>query len=179
VSPRAGLWLALLLPLSAAADAPSEETLLGCRRIEAAEQRLACYDRVVDRVSGTLAPEAASTEPQAASSPAPASEAPADERPLRERLFGRSKSESERTLRKSYGLEETPGEISAAVTEARRGPDKLWTIALDNGQTWRQTEAVTFSFRVGDSVEIEAGLAGSYYLRRNGAGRTIRVKRIQ
>jgi hypothetical protein len=28
-------------------------------------------------------------------------------------------------------------------------------------------------------VQIEAGLAGSYYLRRNGSGRTIRVKRIQ
>ena len=52
-------------------------------------------------------------------------------------------------------------------------------ITLENGQIWRQAEYTSFALRTGDSVEIEAGLAGSYYLRRNAKGRSIRVKRVR
>jgi len=192
VSPRAGLRLALLVPLSVATVAAAEETLLGCSKIGAADERLACYDRVVDAVRGELAPEAPppglkassaaaprADEPRAEDPPAedPRSEA-SEDRTLRERMFGRSESEGARALRKTYGLE-TPDEINATVSEAKRGGDHLLLLTLDNGQVWKQAETVRFSAHTGDTVQIEAGLAGAYYLRRNGKGRTIRVKRIQ
>jgi hypothetical protein len=169
----------------------ADETLLGCRKLGADAERLACYDRVVDRVRAEMTPEdsplapvasSAATPPPALradelSEEAPSAEAPED-RTLRERLFGRSESEGARALRKTYGLE-TPDEISATVSEAMRGGDHLLRITLDNGQVWRQAETVKFSMRAGDTVQIEAGVAGAYYLRRNGNGRTIRVKRVQ
>jgi hypothetical protein len=65
------------------------------------------------------------------------------------------------------------------VASSERGGDRLLLIALENGQVWRQAEYTSFALRSGDSVEIEAGLAGSYYLRRNGKGRSIRVKRVR
>lgn len=173
-SPRAGAWLALLLPLSAAASASAEETLLGCRAIDDAGARLACYDRVVDRVSAKVAPVAPPTEPRASS---PASGA-ADERPRRERTFGRSPQATARELEESYGIE-TADELTAQVTAVRRGPDRLYVITLENGQVWRQAEAASFVIRAGDSAEIEAGALGAYYLRRNGKGRAIRVKRVE
>lgn len=175
MSPRAGRWLALLVPLSAIAAAAGEETLLGCRAIEAAEDRLACYDRVVDRVRGeAVAPEAPKAAPQASSSRA----APAEDRSLRERWFGTKPAESERTLRETYGVE-APKQIAAKVASAQRGPDQLLAIRLDNGQVWKQAEMRTFLLEAGDSVEIEAGAFGSYYLRREGRGVAIRVKRIR
>jgi hypothetical protein len=182
MSPRAGLRLALLLSLSATPSAAEDETLLGCRAIEGSEERLACYDRVVDRVNREIAPGVPATEPRVSSSERPAAEPPSSEAPedrtLRERLFGRSASESATALRRTYGIE-TPNEIASKVADAKRMGDKTYQIALENGQVWRQVEAVHFVVKSGDTVEIEAGLAGSYYLRRNGAGRTIRVKRIQ
>lgn len=182
MSPRTGPWLALLVSFSATLSAAEEETLLGCRAIEDAAERLACYDRVVDRVNREIAPGAPATEPRVSSSGAapadgPASEAPED-RTLRERLFGRSSSESANALRRTYGID-TPKQIAATVAEAKRMGDKTYQFSLDNGQVWRQVEVVHFVLKAGDQVEIEAGLAGSYYLRRNGAGRTIRVKRIR
>ncbi len=182
MSPRAGLWLALLVSLSATPSAAEDETLLGCRAIEDSGERLACYDRVVDRVNREIAPGAPATEPRVSSSERPASESPSSEAPedrtLRERLFGRSASESATALRRTYGIE-TPDEIAARVSDAKRMGDKTYQFSLDNGQVWRQVEVVHFVLKAGDQVEIEAGLAGSYYLRRNGAGRTIRVKRIR
>jgi hypothetical protein len=178
VSPRAGLRLALLVPLSVAGAAVAEESLLGCRRIDAAAERLACYDRVVDRARDELAPEAPPPEPQVSSVPAPRAEEAPEDRTLRERLFGRSESEGAQALRKTYGLD-TPNEISASVSAAKLGGDRLLLITLANGQVWKQAETVSFSLHAGDTVEIEAGLAGAYYLRRNGKGRSIRVKRIR
>lgn len=182
MSPRAGLWLALLVSLSATPSAAEEETLLGCRAIEGSGKRLACYDRVVDRVNREIAPGAPATEPRVSSSEAPSADAPSSEAPedrtLRERLFGRSASESANALRRTYGIE-TPDEIAAQVTDAKRMGDKTYQVSLDNGQVWRQVEVVHFVLKAGDRVEIEAGLAGSFYLRRNGAGRTIRVKRVR
>ncbi len=174
LSPRAGLWLALLVPLSVAVQASAEDTLLGCRKLDAAEARLACYDRVVDRAREDITPGAPEAAPRASS----LEPTTADEQSLRERLFGRPPAESARALRKSYGVE-APQEIASKVAAAERGGDRMLQITLENGQIWRQVEYTSFALRTGDSVEIEAGLAGSYYLRRNAKGRSIRVKRVR
>ncbi len=174
MSLRAGLWLALLVPLSVAAGAAAEDTLLGCRKVDAPEQRLACYDRVVDRARLEITPGAPEGEPRASSSE-PTEQ---DDQSLRERLFGRPPAESARALHKTYGVE-APQEIASNVTAAELGADRQLVITLENGQVWRQAEYTFFPLHAGDSVGIKAGLAGSYHLRRNGRGRTIRVKRIR
>ncbi len=168
------MWLALLLPLSVAASAAAEENLLGCRKLEAPEARLACYDRVVDRAQAQITPGAPEGEPRASS----LEPTERDEKSVRERLFGRPAAESAQALRQSYGVE-APREIASKVSATERAGDRKLVITLENGQVWRQAETASFALRSGDSVEIEAGLAGAYYLRRNGAGRTIRVKRVR
>jgi hypothetical protein len=172
MSPRAGAWLALLLPLSAASAVAAEETLVGCRAIAEGGARLACYDRVVDRVVAEEA-QAAPVKP----SVAPPNEAAEGER-QRERMFGRSPAAKVRTLERSYGIE-TPDRLTARVAGVTRSADRLVVITLENGQVWRQSESGSFVIGVGDSAEIEAGALGAYYLRRDGKGRAIRVKRVQ
>ena len=172
MSPRAGLWLALLIPFSAASE--PEETLLGCRANESAEERLACYDRVVDRARETITPGTLSGVPRASSSAPPE----AEDAGLQEGLFGRPPAASAEAFRKSYGVE-TARQISSAVSAVQRGGDRLLQITLENEQVWRQVDLESFRVRAGDSIEIKAGALGAYYLRREGKGRTIRVKRVR
>ena len=181
MKPRAGWWLGLLIPLSASAD----ETLLGCRSIEVESERLACYDRVVDRVKSEMTPEEPVTAGPRASSfegaeplrGLPASD-PHVERSWRERWFGRSESADERTLRERYGAADEQ-RLVANVATAQRSGDRTWIVTLENGQVWRQTELSSFLVRPGDPVEIEAGALDAYYMRRVGRGKQIRVKRIR
>jgi hypothetical protein len=172
MSPRAGAWLALLLPLSAASAVAAEETLVGCRRIDDAGARLACYDRVVDRVAA----EEAQAAPVKASLALPTEAV--DGEPQRERMFGRSSAAKARALERNYGIA-TPDRLTARVTGVTRSADRLVVITLENGQVWRQSESGSFLIGAGDSAEIEAGALGAYYLRRDGKGRAIRVKRVQ
>jgi hypothetical protein len=175
---REGAWLLLLLPLSAAGESP--ETLLTCRKIESATERLACYDRVVDRATTELTPEAAPLPPRASSSPAGATaEAESDRAALRERGFGRSTEREDRVLREAYGAEEPPSEITADVVGVRRTGDQTVEFTLRNGQVWRQREAEAFALRAGDRVVIETGVFGGYYARRDGGGRRTSVKRVR
>ncbi|HEU4431041.1 MAG TPA: hypothetical protein VFT98_19940, partial [Myxococcota bacterium] len=97
---------------------------------------------------------------------------------LRERLFGRTATESAGALRKTFGLE-TPGSISTKAASVSRTAERLVEVTLENGQVWRQEDAVNFSVRVGDTIEIEEGALGAYYLMRNGQGRRIRVTRVR
>jgi len=172
---RAGRWLLLLVPLSAAAHAADDETLLYCRKIDAANERVACYDRVVDRTRETITPEAPAAAPRAAASEAPSADPDAT---LREQLFGRSAVESAKALRKTYGAE-APGQISSRAGEVRRTPQRLLELTLENGQVWRQEDYGSFPVRPGDVIDIKAGALGSYYLQRNKRGRTIRVARVR
>jgi hypothetical protein len=176
-APRAGLWLALLVPLSAAADEVPPETLLGCRAIADGAERLACYDRVVDRARTVLkadapgVPRSSSPEHAAASQGEPA--APG------EGAFGRAPGQQDRALRETLGAPEAPDSIESIVTAVTRGGDRRLTIVLDNGQTWKQEEFAAFALGVGDPVEIHARLLGAYYLRKGGKGREIRVERLR
>ncbi len=175
MKPRAGWWLALLIPLSAAAHAADDETLLSCRKIEAADARLACYDRVVDRAREEITPEAPAEAPRASSSEEPADD---PDTTLRERLFGRPAEESAQALRRTYGAE-PPREISSKATAVSQTGSRLLEVTLENGQVWRQEDYGDFIVKAGDAIEIKAGALGSYYLQRNGKGRTIRVQRIR
>jgi hypothetical protein len=166
----------LLAPLSAAAEGASQETLFGCRKIEAAAERLACYDRVVDLTRRDIEPAAPEGAPWA-SSLAQAPEDDAD-RTLRERLFGRSAGENAAALRRTFGVE-APTRIESKAAAVARTADRRVEVTLENGQVWQQEEMRPFSLRAGDPVEIDTGALGAYYLRRNGKGREIRVRRVR
>jgi hypothetical protein len=51
-------------------------------------------------------------------------------------------------------------------------------ITLDNGQVWAQVPTGTrFSLRVGDTVTITPGALGSFLLRKDSGGGSVRVRR--
>jgi hypothetical protein len=87
-------------------------------------------------------------------------------------------SERARDIVESFGSE-APEELASKITAAQLTADRRYVISLENGQVWRQEEAVSFRIRAGDTAEIKAGALGAYYLRRNGKGRAVRVTRVE
>ena len=181
---------------AAAQSLPAD--LLACRDIVAADERLVCYDRAVDRrvdhtgdAPGSTAGEPGASVPPAATSPAsaqaaaPASAPPAsvaDRRsetaplPTPEELFGRDSTEIQRRVDQATGREELQKITGVVVELIEIAPDRI-AVKLDNGQIWRQTVPDRFFLREGHEVEIRRATLGSYLMNRAGSSRSIRVER--
>lgn len=128
-----------------------DQALLECRSVKNDIQRLACYDRLADRLAA--APEQ------------PARTAPKAAPPSPEQSFG---------LRP-----EGPSEIWATIDEIRTGRRGARTFVLDNGQVWQEKILERgLQVREGDEISIRQGAFGSY--RLHGAGnRHTRVERVE
>lgn len=100
--------------------------------------------------------------------------------------FGRSYAESS-----ADGSEETFGRTRSSkgdrenevklliqkVGSALVDPYDHFIITLENGQVWRQVEG-RLKIKTGDTVSIEKTAAGGFFLKLNGEGRRVRVRRV-
>jgi hypothetical protein len=70
--------------------------------------------------------------------------------------------------------------VTFKVVRATQANDGSWTMELDSGAVWRQTDQEGLSRRPkpGSSVEIRNAALGSYFMNVDGQ-RAIRVKRVQ
>lgn len=62
--------------------------------------------------------------------------------------------------------------INATAKNAYRGREGEWIVELDDGATWRQSEAQELGRRPhpGSKVEITKGMLGSYFMTIDGQG---------
>lgn len=72
-------------------------------------------------------------------------------------------------------------ELTVKITEARKLSNKRVRFYLENGQVWEQTDSayVYLPKNEENTVNIKSGSLGSFKLRVNGKGRTIRVRRLK
>jgi hypothetical protein len=75
--------------------------------------------------------------------------------------------------------EEAPDSITAAISSIEGGAYGKSVVTLDNGQIWRQTDSSHVSWKAGESVLLERGVFGSFFMKQAGGGRGIRVKRVK
>jgi hypothetical protein len=168
-------FLAMTIGLAAASPA-SAESLQGqlgrCVRITGLLQRLACYDGVV-KDAGITAPASARPTPASpyasvqAAVPAPVSAASS---------FG-----SESLPRARMPPSGSARAITADVASLTFDGTGHFTVALDNGQVWRQLSgdmSILHQTQV-SSVHIARSVFGSYDLSLPGLHATYRVVRIQ
>lgn len=162
--------LAMFFPILAAVPAHADDLnaqLAHCMTINGAVERLSCYDRVA-RGAMSAAPQA-----QAAQSPAPQArvEPPAD--PARD--FGKERLPSAAPPQNDR--------FTAEITDFQKDARDRFTVALQNGQVWRQAGGDTGSaqFRKGSThqVTISRGALGSYDLRFNDRNATFKVLRVR
>ena len=141
--------LLLLAPSVLAAN----EALTECRQIEEIEERVACYDEVVDSLY-----------------------AKPDAVPDAESLFGTNDAEAKRIVEETLEIEQI-NQIEANVADVRMSSTGKLTVALDNGQVWRQLDSKPLRLESGDGVIIRKASLGSFLLEKKSGSRSIRVKR--
>ncbi|MBY6210997.1 hypothetical protein KUV95_05500 [Microbulbifer agarilyticus] len=76
-------------------------------------------------------------------------------------------------------IEEAPESITAVISSAQKGAYSKYTFTLDNGQVWRQIDSGRAIWRGGEHVTLERGAMGSFFMRKTGGGRSLRVKRVK
>ncbi len=157
---------------------------LDCDRLIAPEARLACLERLseavnhcsqqqdkldrllcFDRLTVTESNHKAHTDLASSDPIQPASPASTPTQP-------------------EFGLEHKANEqtqdlMTAQVSAIQTDPYGKWTLTLDNGQRWRQTESKRLRIKVGEPVIIRKGALGSFSLSRADSNSSTKVKRIQ
>jgi hypothetical protein len=157
----------LLIPLLVTSHPgmAAEESLFECRQIKDSEERVLCYDKIVDALtSPPLSATTADSREQAA-------------KPDAQSLFGKDAAETSRIVEKTLAIEKLD-QIQARVTGLKRSVDKKFTITLDNGQTWRQIDNQPIPLRNEDKIIIREATLGSYLMEKQSGSGSIRVKRL-
>lgn len=125
--------------------------LLGCRGVEDASQRLACYDRQSGVLSGAIASRDIVVIDKVRASAAKRS------------LFGFSVPNFGGLFgRGSDDIKQIEGTIAGVSHNAEGG----WVVKLADGSVWSQVDDATLGLppRRGDKVVVKRGLMGSFYL---------------
>lgn len=146
---------------------PIEQQLLACDAVADLSKRLVCFDSVVDSlrldqaespvvVEEGLATAGVAVVPEIATatvSEAPAVAAVAD--PGEKDLSG-----------------------TAAIVRVWQNLDGRFSVELDNGQVWRETEGSRVGMpKAGSTVEVSTAALGSYQMKIDGIARKARVRR--
>ncbi len=164
----AGLTLAspvVIVSQAAAADAAQSklQTLLDCRSIAAATERLACFDRSVDALQSATAKRDIVVVDRDVI------------RKTRRSLFGFSLpsgpifGDGGSSNGKAAAPSEEEREINATIRSARLAADGFWVVVLDDGAVWHQTDGtLALSPKAGNTVVIRRAALGSYYMRVGG-----------
>jgi hypothetical protein len=171
---RLAVIAGLIATPSVMADEAFVSLALECRSVESAEERLACYDEVVDGRNARSVPVAAATAATAA-----AATAPTDSPPAAAATAAANEAED------SFGLPPMADEdgqidrIEAIVVKVSTSASRKMTLELDNGQTWRQTTSSSLRVSEGDEVVIKRRSFGSHSLSTKGTSRSMKVKRVK
>lgn len=159
----------LVQPGPAAAARPAEagtpaqvQRLMGCRTIAAADQRLACYDRETAAMSQAITNKDLFMVDKEKARAAGRS------------LFGFSIP----NFGGLFGNNDQISQIDGTIRSAGRNADGGWTITLNDGSVWSQTDDWPgFEARPGQKVIVKRGTLGSFWLS-SPAKNGIKVKRV-
>jgi hypothetical protein len=177
------------LPAIAAAQSSPPDPLDACAKLTDATARLACFDHEMQRRHATTPPTPAATSTPAATgrpaatttptvTPTPATAA-ANQQHADENI-GLEGTQLHKKL-KEQGVEPNPEPVKPIVSTIARllpRPDNEYAFELDNGQTWEQAESKTLNVNPHDTVTIQPGVLGAFFMTTQRHQR-VRVHRIR
>jgi hypothetical protein len=172
-STQKGAFMAAGLVLAAAGGAQAASTdagraavlqaVVNCRAVSDTAARLACYDAAAARL---------------------------DEAEAKGEVVVMDREQTRQARREAFGFtlpslaifergdSEKMDRVTFKVARATEANDGTWTIELDAGAVWRQTDTERLSRRPkpGSTVEVRSASMGSYFMNVDGQ-RAIRVRR--
>ncbi len=146
---------------------PIEQQLLACDAVADLSKRLVCFDSVVDNlrldkaespvaVEEGLATAGVAVAPEIAA--VTVSEAPA---------VTADEDSGEKDLN-----------VTAVIVRVWQNLDGRFSVELDNGQVWRETEGSRVGMpKAGSAVEVSTAALGSHQMKIDGIARKARVRR--
>ncbi len=173
-----------------------EAELLQCRGIGSIEERVVCYDRIVDSIApAENVPSGNQTETiteqseppihQPETIPVPAKPAPASQTPARtqaitpEELFGQSSQQVNALVQEKLELESID-QIKSLAIKVQLNAVGEYVVYLDNGQVWQQKDDVgTWRIKQGDTAIITKAALGSYMMKVQGRNKGVRATRLK
>lgn len=168
---RLTLMAAAIMLVSAQANAGLEQELTACAAIADKLDRLICYDNVSANIKSASVTSAGAAGQAVATSAAVALPvAAATATPAVEDSFGLENKRKQKNAVDKIYLE---------VASVEQDPYGDLKVTFTNGQQWKQTESRNYKVTVGETVFIEKGVLGSFFLGTDGLNSKIRVKRIQ
>ena len=75
--------------------------------------------------------------------------------------------------------EEQIDRIQAKVSKLSKSVYGQYIITLDNQQVWRQTDKTRMKLSKGQSIDIERGFMGSFFMGTEQVNKRIRVQRVK
>jgi len=165
-----------------AADAPPPPTpaavaeLFGCRKVAGDAARLACFDQAAAALETATANRDVVVADQA------------EVRRARKSLFGFTlpklalfgSDEDRKAVDEKRAERGDVDEIESKVTRAAALPYGRWSIALEEGGTWRTTEEWKGYVvpKAGGTVTVRRGPLGSYLLKLQGGRGAVHAERV-
>jgi hypothetical protein len=183
--------------LSATAAAQgSPDPLDTCTKQTDATARLACFDHEMQRRHATTpttpattttppatGTRAATTTPTMTATPTATPAAPASAAAIQQHAdenIGLEGTQLHKKL-KEQGVETKSEPVKPIVSTIARllpRPDNEYAFELDNGQTWEQAESKTLDVNPHDTVTIQPGMLGAFFMTTQRHQR-VRVHRIR
>ena len=156
--------LSAAAPKSAAERAKVLQQVVDCRKITDAGERLACYDRAVDKVVEAEKVGDLVTIDRA------------QRRAVRRQAFGLSLPAL--AVFGPGGKGENLSEIATTITSVSRNATGRWVLTVEDGAVWTQTDDIELypDPRPGTMVTIKEAALGSFFMTVN-HGLAIRVHR--
>lgn len=150
----------------APARAPTMQALADCRAITDPQARLACYDKAAAAMIAAEAQGDLVTMDRE------------QRRAMRRQAFGFNMPSF--SLFDRGDRPEEVDRVTARVARAYLQGDGKWSLELEDGALWVQTESATLGRRPkdGSTVEIRKAAMGSYFINIDGQ-RAIRAKRVK
>lgn len=167
--------------------AMASEPMLACRAMEAAEQRLECYDRTLDALyPASITPSSSEPIKRLARPVDTPVDAPVDRLVTKKVALLVEPVASVPVVAKpaaEFGqLKPTPREqqkVTSTVRSFSRSSLKKLIITMENQQVWQQIDSQRMILKFGDEVIIRTASLNSYKMSKASGGRSIRVRRIR
>ncbi|GAA4893174.1 hypothetical protein [Ferrimonas pelagia] len=176
----------LLLTTALLASSAAFSTPFGCGQDTDPQARLACFDQIADTIAQCRQQSdkldrllCYDSITQASQAHAPASRPSVADSPPTPTVPVNADNADNAFGFEAKALNQTPDKISATVVALTSDPYGKWTITLDNGQRWRQSESRRFKLKTDDLVVIKKGALGSFNLAKAGSNAITKVKRLQ
>jgi hypothetical protein len=158
--------------------------LESCAKIQSDNQRLKCFDHLVQQHSKIVTTREESKASVLLVDKIAPTVSKIDKTPVVTKVVKAPKvtkdvdNFSKQHLKKTKE-ERGPDSINAIISKVKKLLRGQWVIYLENGQKWQQTDAGKIKLKVGDKIRLKKGSIGAVYLSKEGVNRNIRVKRLK